>query len=598
MYKSLKDLYFVLRPEHKRKLIQIQFFIFCMALAELLTVFSIVPFMALITDPSALSDNNYIALFLDFFQIQDSPDLLIYIGLAVIAVISIASIISIGTVWLINIYASKIGLEISSILYGNYMNESWAFHSNNHSSRLNNKIMNEAARLTSHVITPILQVNARAVVILFIILGITIVSPVIALTSLTIFSAIYFLIFRFIKNRLNTNGVTLTNEQESRIKLIHDGFGGIKDTLILGRQHYFVERFATASEKVAIAGAINQALTQTPRYFLEFLAFSGLILIVLSFHALNNGNISAALPIISLFAIAAFKILPALQILYSSLSMIQGNISALDSIKLDLEKNSTSSFRINTRSPQKNFFTKNIILEDITFGYSSNQNLALDGINIEIPKNNKIAIVGASGSGKSTLLDIFLCLVQPDFGRIVIDDKELTKENIRDFQNNIGFVPQTPFLSDSSILSNIAFGLPNDQIDMDAVTKAIKLAKLNDFIASLPKGINSFVGERGVQISGGQKQRISIARALYNNPSILVFDEATSALDGNTEADVMKEINSLSLQKTIVIVAHRLSTVKLCERIYFLSDGNLVDSGTYQELFSTNKDFREMANNS
>lgn len=598
MYKSLKDLFYILRPDHKRKLIQIQFFIFLMALAELLTVFSIVPFMALITDPSYMESNKYLTAVTSFLKINNSPDLIIYIGLAVIILISLASLISIGTVWLMNFYAAKIGLEIATILYSNYMNESWTFHSINHSSKLNNRIMNEAARLTSHVITPILQVNARAVVIFFIIVGITIVSPIIALTSIGIFSSVYFLIFKAIRNKLNTNGIVLTNEQESRIKLIHDGFGGIKDTLILGRQHNFIERFSRASEKVAVAGATNQALTQIPRYFLEFLAFTGLVLIVISFHELNDGNIGSVLPIISLFAVAAFKILPALQILYSSISMIQGNISAVNSIRSDLKENPRLVINNNSSRKKNDLFEKKINIENVTYTYPTKKVPAVSAINIEIPKNNKIAIVGASGSGKSTLLDIFLCLIQPQSGRILIDGSPLAEEQIRDFQNNIGFVPQTPFLSDASILENIAFGLTKNEIDMQAVEEAIKLSKLDSFINTLSDGINSMVGERGVQISGGQKQRISIARALYNNPSILVFDEATSALDGNTEADVMNEINSLSLQKTIVIVAHRLSTVRLCEKIYFLSDGKVVDNGSYEHLYSNNKDFKEMANKS
>ena len=595
MYKSLKDLFYILRPDHKRKLIQIQFFIFLMALAELLTVFSIVPFMALITDPSYMESNKYLTDVTSFLEINNSPDLIIYIGLAVIIVISLASLISIGTVWLMNFYAAKIGLEIATILYSNYMNESWTFHSINHSSKLNNRIMNEAARLTSHVITPILQVNARAVVIFFIIAGITIVSPIIALTSIGIFSAVYFLIFKAIRNKLNTNGIVLTNEQESRIKLIHDGFGGIKDTLILGRQLNFTERFSRASEKVAVAGATNQALTQIPRYFLEFLAFTGLVLIVISFHELNDGNIGSVLPIISLFAVAAFKILPALQILYSSISMIQGNISAVNSIKSDLKENPRLIINNDSSRKENDFFKKKIVIENVTYTYPTKKAPAVSAINIEIPKNNKIAIVGASGSGKSTLLDIFLCLIRPQLGRILIDGSPLVEDKIRDFQDNIGFVPQTPFLSDASILDNIAFGLTKNEIDMQAVEEAVKLSKLNSFIDTLSDGINSMVGERGVQISGGQKQRISIARALYNNPSILVFDEATSALDGNTEADVMNEINNLSLQKTIIIVAHRLSTVKLCEKIYFLSDGEVVDSGSYEYLFSNNKNFKEMA---
>ncbi len=595
MFNSLKDLYSILRPDHKKKLIKIQFFIFCMAVAELLTVFSIVPFMAFVTDPSAIESNNYLNAVIGYLQIETSPDLIIYIGLGVILIILLASAISIGTVWLMNMYAAKIGYEIASSLYENYMHQSWTFHSINHSSKLNNKIMNEAARLTSHVITPILHVNARAIVILFIILGITVVNPIIAISSISIFSIIYFLIFKIIKNRLSANGVILTVEQESRIKLIHDGFGGIKDTLILGRQENFIQRFFNTSNKVAIAGATNQALTQIPRYFLEFLAFTGLVLIVLSVHTMNNGNITNALPTISLFAVAAFKILPALQILYSSVSMIQGNISAVNSIKLDLQNSQNSSIRAKFSKKSTNIFQQSIKLENITFTYPSKNTPAIRNINIEISKNSKIGIVGPSGSGKSTLLDILLCLIEPDTGKISIDGKQLQPVEIRDFQNKIGFVPQTPFLSDASILSNIAFGLSKDEIDIDLAMSAIKLSKLEDFINSLPDGLNNLVGERGVQISGGQKQRISIARALYNDPSILVFDEATSALDGNTEANVMKEIDNLSLEKTIIIVAHRLSTVKSCEKIYFLSNGSIEDAGTYDELFDKNEKFKEMA---
>lgn len=595
MFNSLKDLYSILRPDHKKKLIKIQFFIFCMAVAELLTVFSIVPFMAFVTDPSAMESNKYLNAIIGYLQIETSPDLIIYIGLSVILIILLASVISIGTVWLMNMYAAKIGLEIASLLYENYMHQSWTFHSINHSSKLNNKIMNEAARLTSHVITPILHVNARAIVILFIILGITVVNPIIAISSISTFSIIYFLIFKIIKNRLSRNGLILTDEQESRIKLIHDGFGGIKDTLILGRQENFIERFFNTSNKVATAGATNQALTQIPRYFLEFLAFTGLVLIVLSIHTMNNGNITNALPTISLFAVAAFKILPALQILYSSVSMIQGNISAVHSIKFDLQNSQNSIIRAKFPKKSNNIFQQSIKLENITFTYPSKKIPAIDNINIEISKNSKIGIVGPSGSGKSTLLDILLCLIEPDTGKISIDGKQLQPVEIRDFQNKIGFVPQAPFLSDGSILSNIAFGLSKDEIEMDLAMSAIKLSKLEDFINSLPDGLNTLVGERGVQISGGQKQRISIARALYNDPSILVFDEATSALDGNTEANVMKEIDNLSLEKTIIIVAHRLSTVKSCEKIYFLSNGSIEDAGTYNQLFNKNEKFKEMA---
>jgi HlyD family secretion protein len=599
MISDLLELFRLVNSGHKRKLLFIQICIFFMAMAELLTVFSIVPFMAVIGDPSILNTNKIFISAINFLSIEiHESNIIFYLGLLVISAVLLSTLISVFTVWFINIQASKIGYELASSLYKNYMTQTWTFHTLNHSSRLTNKIMNEASRLTSHIITPILQMNARLVVIFFIVGGLIIASPVVAILSVCTFSLAYLTIFYLIRRKLEKNSITLTSEGEKRVQLINEGFGGIKETLILGRQYFFINRFVNSSNKVARAGATNQAFSQMPRYALEFLAFVGLVSIVLAFHTFNDGDINSILPIVSMFAIAAFKLLPAFQILFSSISMIQGNISAIHSIKGDLDSSKNLS-RIGDKDiTNKLHFEQEIAFSNISFSYPGKDIPALSNINIKIPKNHKIAMVGSSGAGKSTMIDILLGLVTPSDGIIRIDGEELEQSSLRIFQNNIGFVPQSIFLSDASILENIAFGLPIEQINMSAIRKSIKLARLDEFVDSLEEGLDTMIGERGVQISGGQKQRISIARALYNDADLLVFDEATSALDGNTERRVMNEINNLSKTKTIVLVAHRISTVKECDCIYFFENGHIVDEGSFSDLCDRNATFRDMAEKS
>ncbi len=599
MLRDLLELFSFFSSAHKRKLLIIQLYIFLMAIAELLTVFSIVPFMAIISDPSILETNQIFLSAINFFNIESlQSNIIFYLGIMVVVAILLSTLISIVTVWFINVQAQKIGYELASSLYLNYMHQTWTFHTLNHSSKLTNKIMNEASRLTSHIITPILQINARLVVVLFIVGGLIIANPAVAISSVIIFSGVYLIIFYLIRRKLEKNGITLTREQEKRVKLINEGFGGIKDTLILGRQHFFIRRFFDASNQVAKAGAINQVFSQIPRYALEFLAFSGLVSIVLTFHIINDGNITSILPIVSLFAIAAFKLLPAFQILFSSISMIQGNISAIHSIKDDLDSFKNLEVRTDLNIQDKLTFDHEITFHNISFSYPGKDLPALSNINMKFPKNHKIGMVGSSGAGKSTIIDILLGLILPSNGMIKIDDKELKQSSLRNFQNNIGFVPQSIFLADATILENIAFGLPIQQIDMEAIQRSILLARLSEFIDSLPDGLNTMIGERGVQISGGQKQRISIARALYHDADLLVFDEATSALDGNTETSVMNEINNLAKSKTIVLVAHRISTVKTCDCIYFFENGRVIDSGKYSELIERNTSFKQMAEKS
>ena len=378
---------------------------------------------------------------------------------------------------------------------------------------------------------------------------------------------------------------------------MNEGFGGIKDILILGRDSDFINRFKQTGRRMAYSLGNNAALGQAPRYFIELVAFGSIIMLVMYLFVTHDGDLVKIIPSLSLYAIASIKILPAFQQIYSSIADIRANIPAFESIRQDLIDSSKTQ-NVMLKDTKKRLILKNeISIENVTFSYSKND-LVLNDLSLKIPARQVAGIVGPSGSGKSTLIDILLGLIQPLDGKIVVDGINLDDKNIRYWQNNIGFVAQSIFLSDCSIAENIAFGIPKEQIDFDKVSKSIQLAHLEDFVESLSDGVNTQVGERGVQLSGGQRQRIGIARSLYNEAEILIFDEATSSLDGVTEKMIMEAIHKFSGKKTIIMIAHRLKTIEKCDKIFFINRGKLIDQGKYDELIERNELFKNMANHS
>jgi HlyD family secretion protein len=401
------------------------------------------------------------------------------------------------------------------------------------------------------------------------------------------------------RGRLNAYGKIQSEQQALRFKLMSEGFGGIKDTLILGRQKNFIEKFIISSIKIANVRGRTETITLSPKFLMELLSFGGVIALIITLVFSSNGEMSEVLSSLAIFALAGFKILPAIQVCYASLSIVRGNIASFEVLEEDLFNSAESlavsrwdKNQLDDSIPFKNTLT----FKDISFSYPGTKKKALDKINLDIYPGQFIGLVGSSGSGKSTLADVFLGLLKPTSGEIVIDNEILSDLDLRQWQNNIGAVSQSIFLSDSSIQENIAFGLRNDEIIDEKVILAARLANLSDFIGTLPEGLKTNVGERGIQLSGGQRQRIGIARALYNNASILVFDEATSALDGLTEKKVMDAIYNLSGSKTIITIAHRLATIKKCDLIYLLDDGKIIDSGKYDDLKKRNTLFESMTN--
>lgn len=596
MVKLIKELLILLSEKQRKKLYVLQFLVVIMSFTEILGVASIAPFMALVGDISILESDNMLAKVYLNFNFLSKEDFVFMVGLVVLFLLSISTIISTFTTWKLTMFGTKVGISLADRLYIYYLSQSWLFHTSNSSAELTKQITTETNRVISGIIKPILQINAKIVFSSFMLLGMFIYDPIIAISGFLIFLASYWLIYKFVKNRLHRFGHTMSTESSVRFKLINEGYGGIKDILLLNRQKNFENQFVDSGDKLAYSTGMNMVLSNIPRYFMELIAFGSIIALVLYLLKLHEGNVGYILSILSVYALAGFKLLPAFQSIYSSLSTIKGNIAAFDSIKRDLLnalKNDVNTF--DNQVKEKIQLQKTILFEKISFKYPNKQEYVLKNFNCLINANTTVGLVGASGSGKSTLVDMLMGLLQPSFGNIKIDDIVLEDKNIKSWQKNIGYVAQSIFLSEGSIAENIAFGIPKDEMDVGKVTQALKLAHLTDFVENLSDGINTKVGERGVQLSGGQRQRIGIARALYNNADVLIFDEATSALDGITEKVIMDAIHDFSGKKTIIMIAHRLSTVEKCDQIFFMDKGRIIDQGTYQELLNRNSIFRAMA---
>ena len=596
MLKVIKQLFVLLTDKQLKQFYLLQVLVVIMAFTELLGIASIAPFMALVGDISILETNGVFAQLYQLSGLNNPMDFLFYTGVIVLVMLAFSTVISMFTTWRLSIFGARIGTEIADRLYSYYMQQSWQFHASGSSAQLTKQVSTEAARISSQIVQPLMIMNSKLVLALFISISIVIYDPVIAILGLFIFSLAYFVLYRLVRQKLESNGQQLSEVSTQRFRLMNEGFGGIKDVLLLNRSHDFITRFHDSGKVFARAQGTNIAISQVPRYFIELIAFGAMISLVLVLIKVHSGNLGEVLPILAVYALAAFKLLPALQQIYSSLSQIKGNTAAFEAVKDDLERSfdsqkTSSDTVVSTPIDLK----RSIKLSNIEFSYPGKERPAVDGVNMSIPVNSVIGLVGSSGSGKSTLIDLLLGLLTPQQGGIYVDDIRITADNKRAWQDLLGFVPQSIFLSEGSIAENIAFGIPAKDISLKQVNKALNLANLTELVEQLPDGVNTRVGERGVQLSGGQRQRIGIARALYHEAEVLVFDEATSALDGITEKIVMDAIHEFSGQKTIIMIAHRLKTVEKCDLIYFMEHGKIIDHGTYQELVVRNVKFKEMA---
>lgn len=482
-------------------------------------------------------------------------------------------------------YYYSVQEKVSVRLFKSYLNKEYAFHLQNNSSKLLSNTITESMQFSQGFTASVLLFLNDCLIVVFILGVLFLIEPTGAIISFIIFGSMSSLLFIFSKVRSASWGETRQAKERERIKCAQQGFSGIKDAKLYGREAFFVKKFLKATHKSLISGRNQTILQQVPKIFLELIAVSALcILVTFVFLYGDRTNIFA---LVSVFAAAAFKLLPTISRLVQSCQAIIFNKPVVLLVHTELVRqghSDNSSIELIAPHSPRLSFEKNITLSNLTFHYEGVDKPSLEKIDLKIGVGEMIGFIGPSGAGKSTLIDCILGLIHPTTGAINVDGATIKGARIIDWQKNIGYVPQVIYLLDQPLRENIAFGISASDIDEERIQEAVKKSQLTDFIASLPEGLDTLVGERGVRLSGGQRQRIGIARALYNDPPVLILDEATSSLDEKTESEVMAEILGLRNGKTIIVIAHRLSTIKHCDYIYKLDKGILVGHGDPGEM--------------
>ena len=580
--------------EDRAKVLALFFGMLVLSFTEMVGVASIVPFMGMVTDNSVIMTNEYLNYFYVTLGFTSTDDFLFFSGVAVLCLIGISNSFSIFMQWTMQKFVFMQEHRIALRMLHKYLTQEYMFFLGRNSSELSKNILTEIGRAMSGVILPILQVVSKSVTT-FMLLGLLIVTdPSLAASIFLTLGTIYISLFVAVRRVLHSIGNIVADAISLRYKILSETFSSIKILKLKGGEEQFTGWFSKPALKYAKYSAVSTVISHAPRYLLEIVAFGGIMAIVLYLIAQGQSN-SYVISYMALYAFAGYRLLPALQQIYAGITLVHYNLPAVEAIIADLRLDEVTTETRNAGGNVK-AFKKCIDLDQIKFKYPDAEEWLLKDINISIKRNSTIAIVGETGSGKSTLVDIILSLHIPGEGRILLDDCELTEDSVADWRRTIGYVPQDIYLADDTIQNNIAFMSLDEDLSTSDVIEAAKIAHIHDFIMELPDQYNTRVGERGVRLSGGQKQRLGIARALYDNPDVLVLDEATSAMDTLTETRVMEAIRSLGSEKTIIMIAHRLSTIKGCDVIYLLDEGMIVGEGNFEVLSRSNKKFQRMVN--
>jgi ABC-type multidrug transport system fused ATPase/permease subunit len=566
---------YLLEKKYKKQIIILSLLLFIGILFEMLSLGLLIPAFGLMVKPNLFNNYNILKPILKFFGNPNQKELIIGGMIFIVFIYSIKSFFLILLTWKQSTFSNNVTTNLSKRLFEGYLHQPYLFHLNTNTSILLRNLQNDIAGFTAvaqNTITILLEFS-----ILIGIAFILILTEPIGAISISLYLLLASFIFQKItKVKLTNLGKDKQNVASYVNKYLLQGLSGVKDIKIFGREKFFTNQFS--QHNVIFSKIITKiyTLTMIPRLYLELLSISGLAGLVISI-VVQDKPIDFIITTMGIFAAASYRMIPSVNRILSSMQIIRSSKPSIDNLYLEfksIEKTETS-FHV-TRTVSKLLkFENQIEIKNINYFYTNTHKPALKNINLIIKKGDFIGIVGPSGSGKSTFIDILLGLLQPSKGEILIDDYNISID-IRNWQKSIGYVPQNIYLIDDTIKANIAFGISNDNISDELLEKCIKSAQLFDFINNLDKGINTIVGERGARLSGGQRQRIGIARALYHNPDVLILDEATSSLDNDTETKIMYDINKLKGLKTIILIAHRTSTLKMCDKIIKFHNSEII----------------------
>ncbi len=600
MRDTIKKLRGILTRREKIQVGLLLIAIIAMAFSQAIGVASVLPFISLVMDQNMVFENRWLNMAYETFNFTSVNRFIIFIGVAMFVIIFFSNAISAFATWLKLRFVWMNNHRLSRRLLEKYLAMPYAFFLNQNSADLSKNVLTEVNNLTNSFLIPLLNVITRGMVTLIMLTMLFWVDVAVTVIAILFLGGAYILIILRVNRNLKTRGKLRIEANQMRFKAVSEAFGGIKEIKVMNREPYFLDRYSTYSYRLARLMSWNAVIGQIPRFALEAIAFGGIIVFVLAL-LLTRENAGQVIPLVSLFAFAGYRLMPALQDLFTSFAQMQFNRAVLDRIYTDFkrkEKDLPTGTYAKLNKDDAIYLKKEISLNGVSFNYPNTKTPVISNLNLIIPVNSAVAFVGPTGAGKTTLVDIILGLLTPGEGKLLVDGVVINKDNIIKWQKNIGYVPQHIYLSDDTVARNIAFGVADSDIDQNSLEKVARIANIHDFITNeMPEGYNTLVGERGIRLSGGQRQRIGIARALYHDPDVLVFDEATSALDGATEDAVLQAMNNAAELKTLIVIAHRLTTVKNCDKIYMLEKGRITAEGRYEELLSSNEQFKSMAKN-
>jgi ATP-binding cassette subfamily C protein len=567
---------------------------------EALGVALIFPFITLVSGPDAVEHYAPLRWLYQRSGLSSPQQFLIWCG-AGLLIMYLAKALYLSVLFYFQyrfIFNRQVAL--SRRLLSAYLHSPYTFHLQRNSAELLRNVNSEVLWIFSGVLVPVSHILIESLVILMILAILVSVEPLSAVGAIGLLGVAGAVFYRVIRRRVSVLGAYQQQHNASMIKWVNQGLGGVKEAKVLGREEFFLDAYTKSSEAYACAMRFLRTVNEMPRLAIEGLTIGGLLFVVLLM-LINGENMQLVLPTLGLFAMAAMRLMPSVNRIASGVTLIRYYTPSIQVVYEDLralEQNVWAGTRLSSATASKHAeqalpFTRAIELRRVRYQYPEAERPAVDEVSLTILKGQSVAFVGPSGAGKTTIVDVILGLLTPTEGQVLVDGVDIL-HRVPAWQHQIGYIPQRIYLCDDTIRRNIAFGLPDEVIDDERVWSALRAAQLEDLINSLPSHLDTLVGEHGVRLSGGQRQRIGIARALYHAPSVLVLDEAMAALDNETEYAITRAVTQFKHGKTIIMIAHRLTTVRNCDCLFFMKNGRVVASAPYGELFEINQDFRNM----
>lgn len=596
MMTRIKKLFFLISGQARAQYLVLLMLMLVNSLMEMVGVGAIPVFIYVLSHPDVISQHPWANPFVAWLPVQQARQMMIGVFVLLAVLFTIKNAFYGFLVFVKNRIIYHDQVRLGDRLFRAYLKADYPFFLNRNSAELLRNVNHETRLVISGVIVPLMEVIMDGLVLLMIVALLVKVEPFISLATFLVLGTLSF-IFMIITNRKNKSyGREAQYHRRQMNKIVLEGISGIKEVKVLGREDHFLSQYHLSAVRTAVSLRYKQIISQLPKPFMEIIAVAGMIFISLILLMMNR-KIDSFIPVLALFGTASLRLLPVFRTMVSAYTDIRYNIYAVDPIFDDLtllEVGAGKPFETKKMPAFEPYpFTSEIVFRNVSYRYPQGKEEAIREIDLTIPKGAIIGLVGPSGSGKTTVVDILLGLLVPQRGEVLVDHQNIFQD-VRRWRMNVGYVPQYIHLSDDNIRKNIALGVPDHEIDERKIEQAMKAAQLEQLIRMLPDGLDTIIRERGVRLSGGQRQRIGIARALYHNPQVLIMDEATSALDSVTERSVIEALESLRGDRTIVMIAHRLTTVQNCDEIYLIHEGRIVDHGRHEDLVRSSKIFRQM----